>query len=190
MIGPQPADAFAWFAMWANERLSVCLTFARGLRWQAMLDGFGVPASDVTSEQGMAQTSGESSVVRVGSNGEWGWAIEQFTARGTTREMLSRLSARGGEAISLTLTPTVSSILYARDGALVSGFDLTASHIRYGSEPNRFDPEMGLAGIGEESVPDPPILGARFVHIAFGLLITRGMLDGAVHLAPTRDHGP
>jgi len=100
--------------------------------------------------------------VRVGKLDGWAYAVEQFTVTGGAPGTLGRLSVAGGEALSLEYTQTVDTFMYAADGVVVNGFDLTVPHIRYGSDPHRFDTRMEQAGFLRPGVPDPPAMGARF----------------------------
>lgn len=113
--------------------------------------------------------------VWIGSNNEWAWAIERFTARGSAPETLCRLSTQS-DAVSIALTQTVSALLYAANGVLVSGFDLDLPHIRYGSDHHRFDAPIAEAGFLDAAVPDAPAQGALFLRIVFGLTITPELL--------------
>lgn len=179
MTEPHLSD-FAWFATWANQRLGACLTFGRGLSWDDMLDAFGLSPDDVSSE-GQGQTHRPR--VQVASNGQWGWAIEQFTAKGSEPETLCRISARGSDALSLTLTQTVNSLLYAAGGTLVAGFDLTAPHIRYGTDPERLLDAMRRSGFLDGPISDPAAMGAYFLQVAFGLELRPEMVEGDLRSA-------
>lgn len=191
------ADEFLWFTTWVNQRLGACLTFARGSSWQQMLDGFGIPAAPCLPAEHPFDPYVDRSRVQVGSNSQWGWAIEDFTAMGSAPATLGRLSSGGSEALALTLTETVSFFHYAADGSVVSVFDLVVPHIRYGCDPHRLDEQMAQAGFLDGTVPDPPSMGALLAQLAFGLTITEDMIQDVsctaeLPLPPTlvRTRGP
>lgn len=116
--------------------------------------------------------------MRVGEHDGWAYAVEHVTARRSLPEVLCRLSAGGGEALSLTYTQTVSSFLYAADGQLVSGFDLVATNIRWGHDPHRFDAAMAAAGfLGPGRRKPAASTGARFLQLAFGITLDRELLE-------------
>jgi hypothetical protein len=96
-------DDFLWFTAWVNQRLGACLTFARGLSWQQLLDGFGIRAPGLSTEQSL-KAGIDGPRVEVGANREWAWAIERFTAEGSRETTLGRLSAGGHKALALTFT--------------------------------------------------------------------------------------
>jgi hypothetical protein len=154
-----------------------------------MLDGFGIARGDALLPEAVDPTA-HAPRMGVADNPEWGWTIEQFTAKGSTAETLSRLTARGHEALSLAHTQTVSSFLYAADGSIVTGFDLTVPSIRYGSDPHRFDNEMARAGLVAEGARDIPAASARFLRSAFRLDLSPEMVETVARVVylPDRRH--
>jgi hypothetical protein len=115
--------------------------------------------------------------VRVGRRGDWAYALEQFTAVGTDDHVLRGLSDNGREAFNLTYTQTIDTFSYARDGVLVNRFDLTVTHLRYGSDPHCFDGAMADVGFLEDE-PAGPAAGALFINLLFGLELDQDMLEG------------
>jgi Family of unknown function (DUF6461) len=169
---------YGWFSDWVNQHLGVCITVARGLTPKQMVDGFGLKLADAVEETFEEASSNLSRPkLRVGELDRWAYAVEHFTTEGSAPETLNRLSVAGGEAFSLAYTQTTSTWRYAEDGVLVSGFDLTVPHIRYGSDPHRFETNMEQAGFLRPGVPDPPAMGAHFVQLTFGVLLDQHMLE-------------
>ena len=142
-----------------------------------MLDGFGIVAASCLPPELPFDPYVDKPRVQVGSNSQWGWAIEDFTSVGSVPKTLGRLSSGGSEVLSLTFTPTISTFMCAAGGSLVSGFDLVCPHIRFGPDPHRFDQQMAQAGFLRDIAPDPPSMGALFAQIAFGLTITQDMIE-------------
>lgn len=116
--------------------------------------------------------------MRVGALHGWAYAVEHFTTRGADPDTLRRLSADGGEALALAFTQTISAFTYAADGEYVSGFYVVVPHIRWGSDPQRFDATMERAGFLRTGVPEPRAMGALFLQLTFGITINPHMLAG------------
>lgn len=175
---------FAWFTTWVNQHLCATVTFAKDRSWQEMIEGFGLSPAAVTNETYDEATADLGTKVRAGVTGRWGYAVEDVSLLGSNEDVLARLSANDGEAIALVYTQTINTFLYAADGKLVSGFDLTVPHIRYGPEQHRFDEEMQRAGFLPGVVPDPPSMGARLLEIAFGITLDQELLEKRLPTAP------
>jgi hypothetical protein len=172
------AGDFGWFTAWGDGYLGVCVTFARGLSWKQMLEGFGVRPGQIIEETFYeADADLDRPKVRVGVHEGWGYAVEHFTSRGAHEDTLCRLSTGGGEALALTYTQTISAFNYAANGEYVSGFDLVVPHIRWGTDPRRFDATMAQAGFLEPGVPEPWVMGARFVRLTCGITLTQELLE-------------
>lgn len=173
-----PSD-FGWFTAWVDQQLGVSLTFARGVSREGVLEGFNLrPRTAVEETFKEACADPERPKVRVGELSGWGYAVEHFTARGDDPPILCRLSGNGGEALALVYTQTVNSFMYAADGDVVSGFDLTVPQIRYGRDEHRFDATMERAGfLGPDVRERTPQMGARFVQLTFGITIDQQMLE-------------
>lgn len=172
---------FGWFSDWVGQQLGLCLTFALGLSCEQMLDGFRVRPCELVRET-FADASSDPSrpKVRIGDLDGWAYAVEHLTTAGSEPQTLCRLSVASEEAFSLAYSLTVCTFLYAASGDLVSGFDLTAPHVRYGRDQHRFDLRMEQAGFFRPGVPDPPAMSARFIQLTFGIAIDRHMLERAL----------
>jgi hypothetical protein len=185
-----PGGDFGWFTAWVSGRLSLTHTFARGVPRERLLEAFdlrsGAPAAVETFDE--ADADPERPRVRVGERDGWAYAVEHFTVRGTRPEALARLSAGGGEAFALWYTAKAfCGVLYAADGELVSGVDLLAPDLRWGRDPHRFDAELAQAGFLRPGVPEPRVMGARFVQLAFGVTLDRALLERPL---PSYELGP
>ena len=180
------ASDFGWFTTWVYQRLGLCLTFAGGLSREQLLAGFGLgpqTVSDGIAEETFDQADDDPNrpKVRVGELHEWAYAVEHFTSKGANPGTLRRLSARGGEALALVCTQTISMFTYAADGEYVCGFDLVVPNIRSGSDPHRFDTTMEHAGFLRSDARDrTPAMGARFVQLTFGITIDKHTLERAL----------
>ena len=184
-----PGGDFASFADWVWNQAAMCLTFARGLSREQMLEGFGLGpgrAAEETLREAdeaahLARLTSSAGLgrprVRVGERDGWGYAVEHLTNRGSEERTLRRLSAMGGEAFALSFTQKIITFWYAAAGERVCGFDLTVPHVRWGPHPHRFDAEMERAGFLRPDPADPVATGARFVQLAFGITIDREMLE-------------
>jgi hypothetical protein len=168
-----------WFTAWVDAHLSVSLCFVRPIEPAELLRELGA-APETAAVQTFSEAGDDPLVhrVRAGRHGGWTYAVEHFTGKGSNPSTLERLS-RGGEAFALFYTPTVSAFLYAKEGRLLSGFDLTVPRIRYGSDQGRFDADIAAAGfLGPE--PAGAAAGARLLHLLFGLDLEPEMLEGAL----------
>ena len=168
---------FGWFTTWVDEQLALCLSFARPIGAADMLRVLGAD-SDAIETRTLREADDDPTVHRVlmGHRDGWRYALEHLTVVGCDPESLQRL-AGPGEAFALCYTQTISTFLYARGGELVSGFDMDAPRIRFGSEPGKFDAEMAAAGFLD---PEPPgdAAGARLVAMLFGIEMDQQMLEG------------
>jgi len=180
-VSEELADDFGWFTAWVGQHLGVGITLARGLSLEQMVEGLGLLPGDAVEETfDEAGSDPSRPKVRVGKLDGWAYAVEQFTVTGAAPGTLGRLSVAGGEALSLEYTQTIDTFMYAADGVVVNGFDLTVPHIRYSSDPHRFDTRMEQAGCLRPGVPDPPAMGAHFLQLTFGITIDQHMLERAL----------
>lgn len=166
-----------------DQRLGLCLTFALGRSGEQIVEGFGLD-SRAALRDAVEETFDEADAdpdrpkLRVGDLSGWTYAVEHFTTRGTDPAILCPLSGNGGEAFVLAFTQTISGFFYAVDSQQVNGFDLVVPHIRWGSEPHRFDARMEQAGfLGSTPRERAPAMAARFIKLTFGITIDRSMLE-------------
>ncbi|MEV7600932.1 DUF6461 domain-containing protein [Kitasatospora sp. NPDC089797] len=86
-------------------------------------------------------------VVRFGGVGGWSFALESWGARGTSPLLAMKIS-EGTEVLAFSSTADSTSVLiYAVDGDIVCQFDGDLPHLRRGTDPDLFRPEMIDAGL-------------------------------------------
>lgn len=178
-------EDLAWFQNAGAWCRNLRLLFARGRSWQEMLEAFGLDPAAADNETLRDQARSDHPTVRAGEHQGWGYGVQ--TMWDPADEQLERLSF-DGEAFELAYTETISGFRYATGGALVSGFDMTVPHIRWGDE-RRFEAQMAEAGF-LTGVPNPRIMGPRFVQLAFGLTIPaaiEGPLPGVARRPAPRE---
>lgn len=158
---------FAWFQDLISWCRNLRVLFAKGRSWQEVLEAFGLDPAAAGEESLRDQAHPtDQPTVRAGEHQGWGYTVQ--TAWDPADGQLERLSI-DGEAFELAYTETISGFRYATAGAFVSGFDMTVPHIRWGDE-RRFEAEMAEVGF-LAGVPNPRIMGPRFVQLAFGVTL-------------------
>ena len=175
---------YDWFADWVENHVLLTLVAAKGPDAASLLAAFG-PAVFDQGDRTLQEVLGLSEpTVRIGTTTTgWAYSVETLTVRGGAPDFLQQVSSDGGEAFSLCFTPTISSFLYARDGALVNGFDITGPQFRFGNDEHAFDRQMHAAGLLTGEGPRPKAAVASFVAQTFGLSITRDMLEARLPCA-------
>ncbi|MGK5112568.1 MULTISPECIES: DUF6461 domain-containing protein [unclassified Geodermatophilus] len=168
---------FDWFADWAASHVLLTLTAVRGPGIEELLtalDASEVDRGACTHREAMDL---DLPAVRVGTAQGWTYAVELSSVRGGDPAVLQRLTAGGGEAVTACLTATVQGLHHARDGEYVVGFDLVLPSFRWGREPHSLDREMAAAGLLDEDGPRPVAACADILERAFGLTVTRDVLE-------------
>jgi hypothetical protein len=164
---------------WVERMPLRCLTFARDRAWQDLLADLGLDpagASVRTEDEAIPALNGQA-VRAVETGGGWAVAVETMSVLGTSTDVLSRLSAGGGEAVNLCWTPTNESFQYYAAGRCVTGFDLLVLSCRWGTEPDRFDQQLHAAGFFADP-PDAVASALQFVHGTFGITLATDVLTG------------
>lgn len=123
-------------------------------------------------------------VLRVGRFGDWTAVIEQSTTRGADQDVLEATSAAGATSLAYCFTQTIAVLLFARDGALVSGFDTTVPTIRWGPNQGYFDDL--LARVVGDARPVAPAEVAQILKDGFDVSIERAVLEGPLPAATLR----
>ncbi len=168
---------FTWFDRLVHGIHTLRVVFARELSWQDMLVvGFNLdPMTATTETLGEQEWHEDSSVtIRTGSHLGWGYAVQTVLELTDDEDQLGRLS-HVGEAFVLAFTETIEWFGYATAGAFVSGFDMVLPQAR---PPHpRFASQMAEAGFLEH-LPNPRIVGPRFVELAFGVTLTPALVEG------------
>jgi hypothetical protein len=164
---------------WVRRTPLLCLTFARGGTWPDMLTALGLDPTGATvrtEDEAIPALNGEA--VRTGTVDGWAFAVEGMSILGSDPDVLSRLSAEGGEAINLCWTPAIDTFHYCADGRYLNGFDLIALSCRWGSDPDRFEQQMHDAGFFAQRPGDTVTTALRFVHDTFGVSLDPDTLSG------------
>lgn len=169
---------FTWFDRLLKGVHTLRVVFARGLSWQDVLVvGFGLDPTTATSETLDDQLSHpDDDTVRAGERDGWGYTVQTTIDLHDNPKQLERLSSRG-EAFALAFTLMTDAFECASDGS-IWGFQMTLPLM---SPPHpQFAAAMEAAGFMED-LPNPRIVGPRFVQLAFGITITPAMIEGALH---------
>ncbi|MEV5357168.1 DUF6461 domain-containing protein, partial [Streptomyces sp. NPDC052693] len=127
----------------------------------------------------------EGAVLSVGEEGQWSFALQSWGARILEEGVIEQVSA-GTELIALVSTATAPAFVYARDGEEICGFDPGLPHVRSGTDPDRFLPQMAQAGLPTDGTPvegDPVVAMLRFAEAAFGLSLSQSSLMREEHLS-------
>jgi hypothetical protein len=123
----------------------------------------------------------------VGQVGEWAFAIDPSLVRldlALHAKNVGRRVSTGTEAVvvSWTAKPT-ENFEYWADGTLVTSFEPYRAADRYGSEPDRFLPEMRLLGMvaeedEEDHLEDDLIATLNLATFALGIYLPRQIAMG------------
>ncbi|MFJ3520747.1 MULTISPECIES: DUF6461 domain-containing protein [unclassified Streptomyces] len=139
------ADGIKWLTDWDRD---VCgVVFARGISAADLAVCMGgvpgtatEPITDSEVEhlgmRGPSYGVAGDGVVRVGTAGEWAFAVEYGDSTGVDR--LEEISSASGEAIHyipMSARPP-ARFHYAKDGVLTCGFGISEEHRRWGAEPD------------------------------------------------------
>ncbi|MGH9223065.1 MAG: hypothetical protein ACRD2W_04620 [Acidimicrobiales bacterium] len=171
-------ERFAWLdnlVQWCTLRLM----FATGRSWQDMLATvFGLdPARAVgRSLDDQVEDPPDRPTIRAGEHQGWGYTVQTTIDLDVYYEQLGRLSLRG-EAFALIYTLSSVTFAHASDGSPTWFFDMTTPSLR---ERNAlFEAAISEAGF-DDGLPHAGIKGARFVELAFGITLTRDMIEGSL----------
>jgi hypothetical protein len=173
-----------WFSAWRLRQLAVCLTFARGYAWAHVLEAFAIDpagAREMTWTDALAAPDGD--IVRAGTRGAWGYAVEASSAEGRREDVLASLSRGKGEAFVLSYTPTVQTFVLARDGVTVCAFDLLLPANRWGTDPHALDAQMQAVGIVHPG-DDPAAAGSRLIELLTGISLDANLIERPLPGAP------
>jgi hypothetical protein len=123
-------------------------------------------------------------VVRLGRVNRWTACLEQSTTRGGDPAVMALTSSNGEETVTYSYTQTISTLSYARDGALVSSLDTTCPQLRSGAEQSYFDDLIAeVVGKGNRILPANV---AEMLQLRFDITINRELLEGRLAAAVLR----
>lgn len=113
--------------------------------------------------------------VRAGEQEGWAYTVQTaLDVADREDDQLGRLSL-GGEAFALVYILSSVTFAYASNQGPTWFFDMTLPRLR---EPNpRFEAAIAEAGF-LDGLPRAGINGPRFVELAFGVTLTRAMIEG------------
>ena len=168
---------FKWFSRFIDEHVGAWLTFMRRASTDEVFTVLGVDSAEARVATWSDAGGSERLRVRAGSTAGWGFGMGDLDWRRDFEELVVRASHTNDEAFCLSFTATISGFFYANSRGVVSGFDLTVPHIRWGTAPDRFAADIEAAGFLSE-ISDPPAMSARLVRIAFGVTIDPDLLTG------------
>jgi hypothetical protein len=178
---PPESSSYEWFSEWVDQHLALTLTLAQQTDTGGLMAAFGASAFDRGELPFDEAEDLDVDVVRMGTTAGWTYAMEHFTVRGGDPDWLAGLSSAGGLAVSACFTETISSVLVARDGVLVTCFDVVCPNLRFGSDEHAFDGEMRAAGFPDDGPTDrrgEPV--ARFLELVTGVGLSEEMLEGSL----------
>ncbi|MEU3853722.1 DUF6461 domain-containing protein [Streptomyces sp. NPDC029554] len=181
-----------------------------GISWLPSMFGQGfslvfvrdVPARNLLTRFGCSEESAQSlslgdaqewelededggAVLSFGDGDRWSFALQSWGARILEEGVIEQVSA-GTELVALISTATAPAFIHALDGEEVCGFDPGLPHLRSGTDPDRFLPQMAQAGLPTDGTPvegDPVVAMLRFAETTFGLSLSQSSLMQEEHLS-------
>ena len=196
MPGATDDEAVSGWA-WINEaglEVGGSFTFARGASPARVMEAFGMnPANAILAPlswetRGLLPYPDEQAYppehpwIRVGTTGIWGFALDESSGGfgGYEEEAADALSA-DTEAVLLTHTATIDVFHYYSDGTEVTAFEPLRPWDRWGTDPDRFLPQMQAAGLrldGDDDIGDAVIAVLEMLTLAFGIRLPRDVALG------------
>ncbi|MFI8215931.1 DUF6461 domain-containing protein [Streptomyces sp. NPDC085932] len=181
-----------------------------GISWLPSMFGQGfslvfvrdVPARNLLTRFGCSEESAQSlslgdaqewelededggAVLSFGDGDRWSFALQSWGARILEEGVIEQVSA-DTELVALISTATAPAFIHALDGEEVCGFDPGLPHLRSGTDPDRFLPQMAQAGLPTDGTPvdgDPVVAMLRFAETTFGLSLSQSSLMQEEHLS-------
>lgn len=162
------------------------LTFVRGRPPERVIEAFG--ADPAAARWLTAEVTHETMAdpwVRVGRAGEWAFAVDSCLLDVGGFSPTARALSEGTELACLDFLLSSGYFYYFADGAEVTSFEPLLSSDRYGTDPDRFVPQMRQAGLDVDPPPDdavlqgdPNIAALRMLTLALGIRLSREMALG------------
>lgn len=166
--------------------LSFCLIVARGLDPGALADRLAVaPEREMlTRDEAVAVFGVAGPVVRLGVAAGWAFGCQEYGAEAGLPDALCT-AATGTEAVTVWRTASALSWFgYARDGDVVTAFELDSPYRRSGTSPDGLIDVMtavGLPADGSWPVDSPvsPVLaGLALLTALTGVRLTEADIEG------------
>jgi hypothetical protein len=196
-----PGDRFDWGYV-AETTLDVggSVTFARGASPEQIMRAFGMnPANARLAPEPWSEIlkvlphpdwqetyPPEHPWIRVGVVGDWGFAIDESAAGygGYEEEAATELSA-GTDAVLFMHNQALDDFYYYVDGTLVTHFEPLGAWDRFGTDPDRFLPQMRQVGLrvdppdpGAGDFRNPQLALLEMLTLAFGIRLPREVASG------------
>jgi hypothetical protein len=181
---------------WIKETdltLGGSISFARGASPERVMEAFGMnPANAFVATAAQARKSlpypdyletypPDHPWIRVGTAGEWGFAIDESSAGVGYEEAAARALSAGTEAVLVTRAEALSYFHYYVDGAEITAFEPLLAWDRFGTDPDRFLPYMRQAGVrldDDDAIKDPVIAVLEMATLALGIRLRRDVAFG------------
>jgi hypothetical protein len=194
---PRGASEWDWVRETALD-IGGSFTFARGVSAEQVISAFGMNPAHARLVPGARieealrypdwrdTSPREHPWIRVGVAGEWGFAVDESSGGygGYEEDAALELSA-GRDAVLFTHTAGPDAFHYYVDGIEVTGFEPLLAWDRDGTDPDRFLPQMRLAGLEiddqgdlEEDFRDPVIALLEMLTLALGIRLPREVAFG------------
>ncbi|MDT0390829.1 DUF6461 domain-containing protein [Streptomyces dubilierae] len=167
------------------------LVFVRDVPARDLLSRFGCSEESVQSltssdaQEWELEDDDGGAVLSFGDGGQWSFALQRWGARILEEGVIEQVSA-GTELVALISTATAPAFVHALDGEETCGFDPGLPHLRSGTDPDRFLPQMAQAGLPTDGTPvegEPVAAMLRFAETAFGLSLSQSSLLHEEHLS-------
>jgi hypothetical protein len=169
---------FDWFSTWVNEHVSLTLTVVSVPHLHRVLTAFGSTEFDRGSLSLRAAYDIEEPTVRLGEVDGWTYAVEHQSTTASNPAFLQDMTSDGALAVALVFTPNINTVLVARDGEYLAGFEPDSpDFMRWGSTPHAFDAQIEAAGFRHEEYQPPGAACASFMQLLAGVELTPMMLE-------------
>jgi hypothetical protein len=179
IVDDEAAETSEWD--WFAEDFDpyVFALFACGVAPERVIAAFGSPPADarlLTADDASEDPGWPN--VRAGRAGEWAFALDSGCAGPDESSRIARELSIGTEVVTYEINPALNYFHYYADGAEVTSFEPLLSHVRNGTEPDRFLPLMREVGLrldddDSEDFRDPTIALLEMLTRAFGLRLSR-----------------
>lgn len=125
--------------------------------------------------------------IRVGTTGEWGFALDESASGfGDYAEDAAYALSAGTEAILVTHTASIDGFHYYADEIEVAAFEPLRAWERWGTDPDRFVPQMRTVGLAVSPPPpgsyppfrNPRIAALDMLTLALGVQLPREVALG------------
>jgi hypothetical protein len=153
---PQPSE---WD--WVTEKYpdGIRLMFIRGIAPEQIIAAFGADpaAAHLLTAAEALDTIPE--WFQVGQAGDWAFCIDNSAASVYEYQRITRELSAGTELALIETGPNFDHFYFYANSEEVTSFEPINAHHRYGSDPDRFVPQMRQAGLDVDPPPEDAELG-------------------------------